>query len=178
MGRKTVSKQKTEPEVNLQAGFNKDSLPAAYQDDQIEAKQKAFEERGPVVEVITDEWEGQLEERNPYEEAAEPFVKGNPDKHFRYLSELQTSKRGKRGYQEVRKNGQPVKVGTQTLAFIPREVHERRQRKVVAEAMDMLDTSRENYREQERRAAVDSGGSIIPIPDENEIFEGNRRVAR
>lgn len=178
MPKKLASPTKANSEANLKAGFDAKALPGEYSEEEIARKQAEFESRGPLVEVISDEWEGQIEERNPYEEAAEPFIRGNPDKHFRFIGDLQTSKRGKRGYQEVRKNGKPVIVAGQKLAFIPKEVHESRQRKVVREAMDALDTSRENYQEQQNKAAVDSGGAISALPSEHEVFEGNRRVAR
>ena len=178
MARKTVSQKKAEPGANVKAGFDAQALPGGYSEEETARKQAEFEARGPVVEVITDEWYGQLEEGNPFDETARPFVEGNPDKHFRFLSPLQMSKRGKRGYQEVRKSGEVVKCAGLPLAFIPREVHETRQRKVVSEAMDALDTSRDNYQEQQNRASVESGGAISPLPSEHEVFEGNRRVVR
>lgn len=176
MPRKVASPTKAKSVVNVKAGFDKNVLPAAASEEETARKQAEFEASGPIVEVITDEWYGQIEEGNPFNDAAEPFIKGNPDKHFRFLSALQTSKRGKRGYQEVRKNGKGVEVQGQKLAFIPEEVHEQRRRKVVREAMDQLQTSRETYREQEQKAVRDSGGSIGVFSEADEVYEGNRRA--
>lgn len=178
MARKTVSQNKADSKANVKAGFDESALPGGYSKEETARRQAEFKARGPLVEVIRDEWHGQLEEGNPFDETARPYIEGNPDKHFRFLSPLQMSKRGKRGYQEVHKDGEKVTVGGLPLAFIPREVHESRQRKVVSEAMDALDTSRENFQEQQNRASVESGGAITALPSENEIFEGNRRVAR
>src|SRR6185436_4887945 len=82
--------------------------------------------------VINDEWYGQIETANPFDEAAEPYIKANPGRKFRFLGPTTVKRHGKRGYQETinKATGKPVESNGMTLASIPIHVHEERARRV------------------------------------------------
>lgn len=85
--------------------------------------------------VINDEWYGQIEQANPFDEAAAPYQKANPGRKFRFLGEMTVKRHGTRGYVPVldKATGKPIVVSGMTLASIPMHVHKERARRVQAE---------------------------------------------
>jgi len=100
--------------------------------------------------VITDEWDGQIEQGEPFEEAAAPYKLANPDRHFRYIGDVMTKRRGKRGYVPVidKASGKPVVVSGMTLSSIPMHIHEERVRRVDAKTDGQAAQRQEPIREQ------------------------------
>ncbi len=109
--------------------------------------------------VINDEWYGQIEQGDPFKEAAEPYEKANPDRKFRYLGDTTVKRHGKRGYQEVidKKTSLPVKVSGMTLASIPMHVHEERARRVAKLTDDQAASKQEPIREVLAEAGKEMG---------------------
>jgi len=109
--------------------------------------------------VISDEWYGQIEQGDPFLEAADPYEKANPGRKFRYLGETTVKRHGKRGYQEVidKQTGKPVTVSGMTLASIPRHVHEERARRVAQLTDDQAASKQEPIREQLAEAGKAAG---------------------
>lgn len=170
---------KREPIVEIPNIQASDPLPSVYSPENIEARQKAFEEKTSGAHVITDEWYGQIETANPFDTTAKPFQDDNPDKHFRYLSKRDAvvQRRGKRDYKEVRdKQGRAVEVAGMPLAWIPRHVHEARVRKNIEAAEYALESSKERFEEAQRVASFESGGAIRAMKNQDEAFDGARNA--
>jgi hypothetical protein len=112
--------------------------------------------------VLEDEWYGELEAAEPFEEAAKPYKEANPGQHFRYLGRTAVSKRGKRGYQPVvnPNTGKVVEVSGMVLARIPKHVKEQRERQREIENAADARARKENAMEDLNRAVHDSQGGI------------------
>lgn len=164
---------------NIMAGFGPEALPANYSDEELNRKQKAFEENGPRVHVITDEWDNTLSTGDsPFDEAGLPYVEANPDKHFRFIGETHRGRVGMQGYQPVKTpDGKTVRVGDQELAWIPKKEQENRVRRTRAEVEDTIQKAGADYDEKLARAEVDSGGLVRKVKSEGEVVERGRKRA-
>src|ERR1044072_6838417 len=148
-----------ESQLNPTTGTTSDILHSRYSPEEIAERQAQFEERGPMVEVISDEWYGQISEGDPFQETAAPFIAGNKDKEFRFISPAAMQKRGRRGYQQVyNRKGEPVEVAGQQLGWIPKEEKIKRDRRKEAAATSALEASKDRMREDSERAQVESKG--------------------
>jgi hypothetical protein len=164
-----------------EAMFGEKAGVSVYSEEVTRARQAKFEEKTSGIHVISDEWHGQLETGNPFDDTAQPFKEANPDKHFRYLSvrESVAKTRGKRGYQEIRdENGKAVDCAGMRLCWIPKEVHQQRERKKLAAATSALTNSMQTLQEAGDRASVESGGAISAIRDKSHdsAFDGAQRA--
>lgn len=79
------------------------------------------------VKVIKDEWYGSIEQLNPYDKAAEPFIRDNPDKAFMFQDAAVTQRLGDSGFQRVidPQTGKNVEAGGQVLTFMPKTEHDK-----------------------------------------------------
>ena len=173
---KVVPIQASNPDpMNILTGVS------AYDPDAINQKQAKFEAQssGASVYVIHDEWDGQLQTGKPFDDAAAPYQKDNPDKEFRFLSERDSvvKARGRRGYSLVKDpKGEVVRVGGMPLGWIPKEEAQRRQAAKLQLAEGMLDKVKGEYAEAEAKAARDAGISYVPAKLEDEVYQGANRI--
>jgi len=134
---------------------------SAYAPETLEARQKAFEESGAAAFVIKDEWHGQIQESNPFDKAASPWVDANPDKHFRFISEAHSKRRTNRDYVPVKDAlGHEVRVGRQVLSYIPQDVHLARKNAIEQRTAEMRQAAEENFQENAERFERESQGAV------------------
>lgn len=113
---------------------------------------KALEHRGDKLEAGMEPWQAP----DPLRELAAEHVP--PGMKPKFLSKRVMDTVGKRGYQiVVGENGDPVHCGNMVLGMIPE--HKARQRKAhfEQESRDAIRESQEGQREEQARAARDSG---------------------
>jgi hypothetical protein len=136
-----------------------------YSTENLEARQQAFEDSGAAAFVIKDEWHGRIQESNPFEEVAAPYVKANPHLHFRFISEAHSKRRTTRGYVPVKDKdtGAEVIVGRQKLSYIPQEVHEIRKSAIEQRTAEMRRAAEENMTEQMAKFERESKGAIKTV---------------
>lgn len=154
-------------------------VPTAYTDEGLKAANEGKLLPTPGLKLIQDEWYGQLEDGNPFQETGKPYADANPDKHFRFLGDAMVKNRGKRGYQVVNdpQTGKPVVVAGMTLAFIPMAVKEEKERRQAEKTNAMRRKSREDYNEEAKRIQQETGGSFQAVAGEITETRGHRRVA-
>lgn len=152
---------KPDPET----GSARDPLPAAFSAKAISERQAEFERQSSGI-VIEDAWEGTGSEGDADYEVAKPYIEGNPDKDFRYLSPLVIERRGLRDYQIVKdRQGREVKSKGRPLGWIPKDEKKRREKAKDRAAVESLERSDEAYRATMDRAASESGGVIRDASD-------------
>ena len=105
---------------------------------------------------------------SPLAETAAEYRRSNPDKAVRFLSEMQMSKTGKRGFEFVNdKDGKPLQVGDLKLASIPRHVADSRRRTAIQESRDAISQKVEEFQvntEQVNREARGANGTVAVMP--------------
>jgi hypothetical protein len=132
----------------------------------------------PGLKLISDEWYGQIEMGNPFQETGKPYADANPDKHFRFLGDSMTKGRGKRGYQVFNdpQTGKPVVVAGMTLAFIPMAVKEEKDRRLSEKTNLLRKQTREQYEEATRKLQKDSGGQLQALDGKITETVGHQRA--
>jgi hypothetical protein len=134
---------------------------STYAPETLEANQKAFEKSGASAFVIKDEWHGQIQESNPFDKAATPWVDANPDKHFRFISEAHSKRRTNRDYVPVKDGkGREIRVGRQVLSYIPQDVHLARKSAIEQRTAQMRQAAEENFQENAARFERESQGAV------------------
>lgn len=115
---------------------------------------------------------------SPLAETAAEYRQKNPDKAVRFLSEMQMSKTGKRGFDFVLDgDGKPLKVGDLTLAALPRQVAESRRRAHIQESRDAITQKVEEFHvntEQVNREARGANGTVAVMPMSGSEVEASR----
>jgi hypothetical protein len=97
-------------------------------------------------------------------EAAQPWQEANPDKEFRFLSDRVVERNGDRGYTPVYDaNATKVKIGGQTLGWIPKDVYKQRREAVEAQNKANRAAVDEKAQEVMDQSVRDGGGSILPL---------------
>jgi hypothetical protein len=134
-------------------------LPRAYTDTGIAERQESQLQPTPGLYVIKDEWNGSLEQGNPFTDTAKPYVDANPDKRFRFIGEKQTERTGKRGYRDVinPETNKPVEVGRLRLGYIPEDEARRREADRLDKNRTLQQRTREEGRERMEKIARDAG---------------------
>jgi hypothetical protein len=172
MAQKKPSRKKTsvmdQAKDAAKVGFRKQDLPEAYSnDEQINAKQAAFEEKGPRVEMVRDAWEGMIQHRlddpenppDPFREAVDQIRK--PGKTYRMLSPRVLGRRGKRGWEPERdKDGKVIEIAGQVVASMPIEAAIKRNKKFQKLSQDAVDDSREQFADIAERIQYESKGAV------------------
>jgi hypothetical protein len=137
---------------------------STYSQEELERKQAEFESRSSGAVVIKDEWQGKIEEGNPFDEAAEEWKRLNPDKHFRFISPEHSKRRGTRGYIPVRdSDGNQVKVGKQVLSYISKDAHIQRKKIISDRTANMRAAAKESFQEQTAKLERDGGGLVNAV---------------
>lgn len=123
-----------------------------------------YTDRSEQSFVIQDEWYGQLESGDPFEDAAKPYKDANPDKHFRYLGARTMGRHGTRGYVPVRRaDGKSVTVSGMVLAQIPKPIRDERVKRLEVENREVMIERQQQAQEDLTRAVVDSGGDLAVL---------------
>lgn len=102
---------------------------------------------GPAVKITKDEMDKKLNsEYNPFEEAADPWVKANPDKRFAWQSPHIQKIQGKRAMTQVLDaNGKPIEVAGQTLYWESKDQFAFKQNLKLKRASEQAATPEESY---------------------------------
>lgn len=138
------------------------------------------------VSVVSDNFDRQLQrmaEREPWEggDVVGELVQQHIEKGFRarFLSPRIIDRSGRRGWEIVRVNGDPVKLGTLILAKMPEEKAERRNEYFREMASSESDRVREEFIEQGERLSREAGTMGIRFPRPGEMLSDartNRRI--
>lgn len=168
MGRPRKREQGTgnrlqKPAINPLTGTESEALPVSFSAEAIAERQEKHDDQASVY-VIHDNWDRSLLAGiNQFEEVAQPFLKANPDKHFRWLS--RNNRRGRRGHELVEhpKTQKTVSVAQYDLGWLPNEVHDENQREVEKRATAALGGSSDT-KQMAKDAFREAEGIAIPMP--------------
>lgn len=119
---------------------------------------KALEHRGDKLDAGMEPWAAP----DPLRELAEEHTP--PGMRAKFLSKRVLEKVGKRGFQVVVKDGEPVSCGNMILGVMPEHKARQRNAHYAQESRDAVQESQEARREEQARAARDSGESVYGGP--------------
>lgn len=128
---------------------------------------KALEHRGDMLEAGMEPWQAP----DPLRELADVHVP--PGMKPKFLSKRVMDKVGKRGYEIVKVNGEPVSCGNMILGMMPEYKARQRNAHYAQESRDAIKESQERAREEQARSARDSKEQPYVVPlRPNEIVTG------
>lgn len=119
---------------------------------------KALEHRGDKLEAGMEPWAAP----DPLRELADAHVPAGMKPKF--LSKRVMDKVGKRGYEIVTVDGEPVSCGNMILGMMPESKARQRNAHYAQESRDAIKESQEQKREEQARMARDSGEAMYAGP--------------
>jgi hypothetical protein len=120
-----------------------------------------------------------LEEAVSKERARAGVTKDNDPMAYKFLSDRVNSSLGTRGYQVVKgQNGDPVKVGTLTLAMQPRARVERRKKHYLDQSKEAVTSITDTYAAKIEDLKSEAKGLGLAVLEQNEIADISSRAGR